>query len=103
MSPKRRHCLRTAVGLAFLLLSPMPARALEAVVFLSHASPAVWATGIGGTLSSTWFRLVSFEAELGRQPGEPIDSSMTSFTASALLAPPVGPFTPYGGFGVGVF
>jgi hypothetical protein len=28
---------------------------------------------------------------------------MTSFSVSALLAPPIGPLTPFGGFAVGVF
>jgi len=91
---------------AFFVLSPVlaaPAHAIELVVFLSDARPSVWGTGVGGTLTTTWFKLVCLEAELARQPGLPIDSSMTSFTASALLAPPIGPFTPFGGLGVGVF
>lgn len=98
--------LRVALGAALLLLPPPlvpPAGALEAVFFLSEAGPAVWRTGVGGTLASTWFKLVSLEGELARQPGQPIDSSMTSFTASALLAPPLGALTPYGGLGVGFF
>jgi len=103
------HPARTRAALflaAFFVLSPVlarPARALEVSVFLSDARPSVWGTGVGATLSTTWFKLVCLEAELARQPGQPLDSSMTSFTASALLAPPVGPLTPYGGFGVGVF
>jgi opacity protein-like surface antigen len=91
---------------AFFVLSPalaVPAQAIEVGVFLSEARPSVWGTGLGGTLTTTWFKLVCLEAELARQPGVPVDSSMTSFTASALLAPPIGPFTPFGGLGVGLF
>ena len=90
----------------FFVLSPIlaaPAHAIEVGVFLSDARPAVWGTGVGGTLTTTWFKLVGLEAELARQPGLAVESSMTSFTASALLAPPIGPLTPFGGFGVGVF
>jgi hypothetical protein len=106
MNPTLRNFCPIALVSAFLLLSPGlagPASALEAVVSLSQARPDVWSTGVGGTLASTWFRVVSLEGEVFRQPGELADSSMTSFTGSALLAPPVGPLVPYGGFGVGVF
>ena len=99
------HCraLVAVLGAALFVLVPPPAEALEAIVFISDARPSVWGTGIGGTLSSTWFKILNVEGEVARQPGEPLDSSMTSFTAGAFLAPPVGPFTPYGGFGVGLF
>lgn len=90
---------------SFLLLagSARPAAALELTAFVSDARPSVWGTGVGGTLSSTWFKVACFEAELARQPGVPVDSSMTTFTASALLAPQIGPVTPFGGFGVGIY
>ena len=103
-------CLGRARGplllAAFFVLSPalaVPAHAIEVSVFLSEARPEVWGTGVGGTLTTTWFKLVCLEAELARQPGVPTDSSMTSFSASALLAPPIGPITPFGGLGVGIF
>jgi hypothetical protein len=101
-----RRALAVPLGAAFLVLAPTlvpPAAALEAVVFLSDARPSVWGTGIGGTVTSTWFKLLALEGEIARQPGEPVSSSMTSFQASALLAPSLGPLTPFGGFGVGVF
>ncbi len=91
-----RRALFVALGAALIALFPtlVPrAAALEAVVFLSDARPSVWGTGIGGTLTTTWFKLLALEGEIARQPGEPIDSSMTSFQASALLAPPLGPLT----------
>ena len=91
---------------AFFVLSPgltVPAQAIELTVFLSDARPSVWGTGVGGTLTTTWVKLLALEAELARQPGQPVDSSMTSFSATALLAPPIGPITPFGGFAVGAF
>lgn len=91
---------------AFFVLSPVlatPAHAIEVVAFASDARPSVWGTGVGATLTTTWFKLVALEAELARQPGLAVESSMTSFTASALLAPPIGPLTPFGGLGVGLF
>jgi hypothetical protein len=106
MIPFFRRARSVALGAAlfalFLTYAPS-AEALEAVAFLSDARPSVWGTGIGGTLTTTWFKLLALEGEIARQPGQPVDSSMTSFQASALLAPPLGPLTPFGGFGVGVF
>jgi hypothetical protein len=106
MTPSQGRAFFVALGVGFFVLVPPlapPAQALEAIVFLSDAQPSVWGTGIGGTLSSTWFKLLAIEGEVARQPGQPLNSSMTSFTAGAFLAPPVGAFTPYGGFGVGIF
>jgi hypothetical protein len=106
MIPSCRRALFVALGAALIALFPTlvpPAEALEAVVFLSDARPSVWGTGIGGTLTTTWFKLLALEGEIARQPGQPLSSSMTSFQASALLAPPLGPLTPFGGFAVGVF
>jgi hypothetical protein len=80
------------------------ARAGDAVVFAALPSPSdQWRRGYGAALSSTWFQVVSFEAEAARIPGEIPDGTMTSFTGSALLAPPVGFLTPYGGLGIGLF
>ena len=41
--------------------------------------------------------------EAARVPGETSDAGMTSFTASALLSPPIGGLIPYGGLGIGIF
>lgn len=80
------------------------AGATELSVFLSHASPGDnWKTGVGGTLSTTWFRVVNLEAELARQTEKLDDGGMTSFTGAALLAPRIGALRPYAGLGVGVF
>jgi hypothetical protein len=71
---------------------------------LSSASPETsWKRGYGAALGSTWFKIVHLEAELARQPIERGDGGCTSFTASALLAPKIGPLRPYGGLGVGLF
>jgi hypothetical protein len=79
-------------------------RAGDATVFAAWPSPGdVWSRGYGATLSSTWFQVVSFEAEAARIPGATADGNMTSFTGSALLAPPIGLLTPYGGLGIGLF
>lgn len=71
---------------------------------MTKARPGeVWADGYGAALGSTWFRLVTFEAEVVRLPGELPESGMTSFTGAALLSPPLPLVTPYGGVGVGLF
>ena len=81
-----------------------PARAGDATVFVAKGRPSEsWNRGYGGTLSTSWFSLVNLEGEVARLPGSVSESSMTSFTASALIAPPVGFVTPYGGLGVGLF
>jgi len=96
-----------AIGLflALGLLGPAAmAKAGDATVFAAWPSPGdVWGRGYGAALSSTWFQVVSFEAEAARIPGATPDGNMTSFTGSALLAPPVGFLTPYGGLGIGLF
>src|SRR2546428_2352702 len=76
----------------------------DATVFAAWPSPSdAWGRGYGAALSSTWFQVVSFEAEAARIPGETPDGNMTSFTGSALLAPPIGFLTPYGGLGTRLF
>jgi opacity protein-like surface antigen len=91
------------VGLG-ALLAPAPARAGDVTAFVAIPSPTDrWNRGFGAALSSTWFNVVSFEGEAARIPGETTDTSMSSFTASALLSPPMGALTPYGGVGVGLF
>jgi hypothetical protein len=86
------------------LLAPAPARAGDVTAFVAIPSPSDrWNHGFGAALSSTFFNIVSFEGEAARIPGETTDAGMSSFTASAMLAPPIGAITPYGGFGVGLF
>ena len=90
-------------GLA-VLVSAAPAGAGDVTAFVAIPRPSDrWNPGFGAALSSTWFNVVSFEGEAARIPGETTDTGMSSFTASALLSPPVGVLTPYGGVGVGLF
>jgi hypothetical protein len=102
--PTARRRLARALALAFLLASPAVARAGDVTVFATFPSPSEnWNRGYGAALSSTWFRVITFEGEAARVPGETSDVGMTSFTASALLSPPIGGLIPYGGFGIGIF
>jgi hypothetical protein len=83
---------------------PGLARAGDITAFIAQPAPTeTWGRGYGATLSSTWFTALSVEAEAARLPNDRTDAAMTSFTAAALLAPPIGVLTPYGGFGFGVF
>lgn len=80
------------------------AQAGDITAFVAVAAPVdSWGRGYGAALSSTWFTVLSFEGEAARFAGESPDSTMTSFTGSALLAPPIAFLTPYGGVGVGLF
>jgi opacity protein-like surface antigen len=98
-----RRVLLAAI-LVVLGLLPRAAAAGDVTAFVAQPFPRDnWQHGYGAALSSTWFSMVSFEAEAARMPGATTDAFMTSFTASALVAPPVGFLTPYGGVGVGVF
>jgi hypothetical protein len=94
-----------AVGFGLgLLAAAAPARAGDVTAFVCLPRPSDrWNHGFGAALSSTWFNVVTFEGEAARIPGETTDTGMSSFTASALLSPPVGALTPYGGVGFGLF
>jgi len=97
---------RRAPLLAFFVLFGLmrPVRAGDITAFVARPSPGdTWATGYGATLSTSWFGVLNLEGEGARLPGDDPDASMTSFTASALIAPPIGSLTPYGGLGVGLF
>ena len=100
--------MRSLARLSILVLLALafgarPARALEAIVFISSASPSdVWGTGVGASLSSSLFHVVMLDAELARQNYEVADGRLLSFSVAACLAPSFGRFTPYAGFGVGL-
>lgn len=89
---------------AALVLAPAPpAAAGDVIVFAAFPSPTdTWDRGWGAAISSTWFRILNFEGEGARLPGDSADAAMTSFMGSALVAPPVGFLTPYGGLAIGV-
>src|SRR6185295_12425753 len=90
-------------ALALVGLEARPARALEAIVFASTGSPTdVWGGGLGASLSSSLFHVVMLDAELARQSYETADGKLLTFSVAACLAPTLGHFTPYAGFGVGL-
>jgi hypothetical protein len=96
--------LATALALLGAGLVPGPAEAGDVTAFVTLPNPSeVWDRGYGAALSTTWFQAVALEGEAARIPGDLGDSSMSSFTGSALLAPPLGPLVPYGGIGIGFF
>jgi hypothetical protein len=87
-----------------VLAAARPVAAGDVMAFAALPSPTdTWAIGYGASISSTWFKILNFEGEGARLPGDSADASMTSFTGSALIAPPVGFLTPYGGLGIGLF
>jgi hypothetical protein len=90
---------------ATLAVTPPPAaRAGDVTAFVALPTPAEnWTRGYGAALTSTWFRVLTFEGEAARVAGETPEAGMTSFTASAFLSPPIGGVIPYGGVGVGLF
>jgi hypothetical protein len=99
-----RRALPLGLVLAILAGVPEAASAGDITAFVALPAPTnVWGRGYGATLSSTWFQAVSLEGEAARLPGDSTEAGMTSFTGSALLAPPIGIVTPYGGVGVGLF
>lgn len=104
LSAARRVALLLACLPAALLASAGPAQAGDVTAFVAFPRPTdTWGRGYGAAISSTWFRILNFEGEGARLPGDSADASMTSFTGSALVAPPVGSVTPYGGLGIGLF
>jgi hypothetical protein len=101
--PARRGLALVAVAGLALLAVARPASALEATVFLSSASPGdVWGSGVGASLTSTWFHVLMFDAELARQNFETAEGKLLTFSVAACLAPSFGPFTPFAGLGVGL-
>jgi hypothetical protein len=98
--------LRRPVLLALLLVLGVSAStsAGEVSAFVGVSSPGeTWARTLGGTFSTTWFQVLALEGELARTRGEREDDGMTSITGCALVAPPIGVFTPYAGLGIGAF
>jgi hypothetical protein len=94
----------TAVAVAGMAMVPATSRAGDLTAFVALATPREnWSRGYGAALSSTWFKVLTFEGEAARMPGSTTDSAMMSFTASAMLHPPIKALTPYGGVGYGLF
>jgi len=92
------------VLLVSCLAAASPARAGDVTAFVTFPSPSdPWARGYGAALTSTWFGTAALEAEAARVPLDSAEGTMTSFTANALLAPPIGALVPYVGFGIGIY
>jgi hypothetical protein len=103
MVPARRPA-RLLFALVLVLLGASAAQAGDVTAFVTFPSPKEdWARGYGAALTSTWFHVVALEAEAARLPIEDSAGTMTTFSGSALLAPPIGFIVPYGGLGVGLF
>src|SRR5262245_17383118 len=95
---------RVLLALAVLSALGGAAEAGDVTAFGPFPSPKEdWARGYGAALTSTWFHVIALEAEAARLPVEDSAGTMTTFSGSALLAPPVGVIVPYGGLGVGLF
>jgi opacity protein-like surface antigen len=95
--------LGLVAGSALALSVAAPAGAGDITAFVAIATPREnWSRGYGAALSSTWFKVLTFEGEAARLPGKTTDAAMTSFTASAMISPPI-KLTPYGGVGYGLF
>jgi hypothetical protein len=102
--PGRPRALLLAAALAALAAAPPAVDAGDVTAFVALPAPTdIWSRGYGATLSSTWFQAISLEGEAARLPGDRTEAAMTSFTGAALLAPPIGIVTPYGGLGIGLF
>jgi hypothetical protein len=91
-------------GFGLALSMAATAGAGDITAFVAVATPREkWSRGYGAALSSTWFKVLTFEGEAARLPGATTDAAMTSFTASALISPPIKELVPYGGVGYGLF
>jgi hypothetical protein len=93
---------------ALALWTPTAAQGAELTAFVSVGTPSRdWGGGLGASLATNWFDVLSFEGEAallrGDSSGASPELKMVSFTASALVAPPIGMLTPYGGVGFGLF
>ncbi len=66
--------------------------ALDLTGFVSQTQPdTVWGRGYGGAIGARFFGIVTFEGEAAWHGGVRDDLSMTTFTAAALVSPPIGP------------
>jgi hypothetical protein len=99
-----RRALPFVLAVPFLAAAAPRAAAGDVTAFVTFPSPSEhWSRGVGAALTSTWFGTIGLEAEAARIPLEGAEGTMTSFTGSVLLAPPLGALVPYGGVGIGVY
>jgi hypothetical protein len=78
--------------------------ATEITAFVSGAEPSeLWQRGVGASLTITIFNIAGVEAELARQNGEALNTSLTSISGRILVAPPFGRLVPYAGLSTGAY
>jgi len=94
----------TLILAACLLGNSSPAQAGDITVFLAQPMPSeLWTRGFGAALAANLLGIVTIEGEAARLPGSASDLSMTTFTLSGLISPPIGSLVPYGGLGFGFY
>lgn len=100
----RRLSLIACLGAVASLAGASQGRAGDLTVFLGEPRPGdAWGRAYGVSLTSSLVPVLGFEGEASRISGSSLDTSMTAFTGSAVLSPPMAFVTPYGGAGIGVF
>ena len=100
----RRRACRSVIALTLFFGLGNALEGGDITAFIAQPTPTdTWDRGYGAALSSTWFSVIGLEGEAARLPGQDLSGTMTTFTGSVLLAPPIGIVTPFGGIGVGVF
>lgn len=97
--------MRLAATLALVVVLSLvtaPARAIEATVFASDATPReTWDLGAGAEATFGILKFFGWSAELARQPN-PLEAPLTTLTVSAFVSMPLGKFRLYGGVGAGL-
>ena len=102
MRPRNTLRIFPAVLLAGALL-PSSARAMEATVFLSGASPSsTWGSGAGGALSLGLFSVAGVEVEGAHQSLETGNGGISTLSGRAFLSPSFGRIVPYVGLSAGL-
>ncbi len=100
----RRFALCSTLVVIGSLGHTRAARGGDVTVFVGEPSPGEgWGRAYGAAVMSSVVPFIGFEGEASRVSGSTLDTSMTAFTASAVVSPPLGFVTPYGGAGAGVF
>lgn len=97
-------CRSALLATFFALTSASGAAAGDFTVFAAQTNPSeLWKPGFGATLGAGLLGLGAVEAEAARFSADVEGGDMTTFTFSAMLAPPIGPIVPFAGVGIGVY
>jgi opacity protein-like surface antigen len=96
----KRPSLRLAVILPLCFAAS--ARAGDISLSLVSARPGeIWSTGFGAAFGIGFFKIVMFEAEFAKVPGELENNEALMLTGSVMVGPSFGHFVPYVGLGWG--